>query len=144
MIDPKPSIDARQILAPLLVSVFYVGIMSVLTERARRRLSALIIAGAGGVYFGAGFGPWEVAFCIPMFWLAYRGLDDYRYVGVGWILHTIWDVLHHLYGRPILPFVPLSSFGCAICDTGLAVWYWMRAPALRSRCATPLVEELYK
>ena len=143
MIDPKPPIDALQILAPLLVSVVYIGIMSLLTERARRRWSALIIAGAGGVYFGAGFGPWEIAFSIPMFWLAYRGLDEYRYVGVGWILHVIWDVLHHLYGRPILPFIPLSSFGCAICDTGLAVWYLMRAPVLwpRSQIDPVLITE---
>ena len=141
MIDPKPHIGTIQIVAPLLVSILYIGIMSLLTDRARQRLSALIIAGAGGVYFGGGFGPWEIAFCIPMFWLAYRGLDDYRYVGVGWILHVIWDVLHHLYGRPILPFIPLSSFGCALCDVGLVAWYLMRAPVPWSRSATSLLEE---
>ncbi len=128
MIVPRPAIGAIQVISPIIVSAAYIGIMSVLSERARHRLSALIIAGAGGVYFGAGFGIWEALFCIPMFWLAYRGLDNYRYVGGGWILHMVWDILHHLYGAPILPFVPLSSFGCAICDSGLAAWYLLRAP----------------
>ncbi len=128
MIVPRPPIDILQIVSPLVVSVIYVGVMSLLTERARHRLSALIIAGAGGVYFGAGFGLWEPFFAIPMFWLAYRGLDNYRYIGVGWIFHIIWDILHHLYGNPILPFIPMSSFGCAICDSGLALWYFMNAP----------------
>ncbi len=131
MIVPRPPIGAIQIVSPVVVSVVYIGIMCLLSERTRHRLSALIIAGAGGVYFGGGFGVWEVLFCIPMFWLAYRGLDDYRYVGVGWIFHIVWDVLHHLYGKPILPFVPLSSFGCAICDSGLALWYLLRAPVPR-------------
>ena len=128
MIVPRPPIGPVQVISPMIVGAIYVGIMSLLSERPRRRLSALIIAGAGGAYFGAGFGVWEVLFSLPMFWLAYRGLDDYRYVGVGWILHTGWDVLHHLYGSPILPFVPLSSFGCAICDAGLAAWYLLGAP----------------
>ena len=128
MIVPRPPAGAIQIVAPIIVSAVYIGIMCLLTEPVRHRLSALIIAGAGGVYFGAGFGIWEALFCIPMFWLAYRGLDDYRWVGVGWIFHIGWDILHHLYGAPILPFIPLSSFGCAICDSGLALWYLLGAP----------------
>ncbi len=128
MIVPRPPIGVAAVISPLVVSAVYIGIMSLLSGRARLRLSALIIAGAGGVYFGAGFGIWEVLFCFPMFFLAYRGSDDGRYVGVGWILHTVWDGLHHLYGAPILPFIPLSSFGCAICDSGLAAWYLLGAP----------------
>ncbi len=45
-----------------------------------------------------------------------------NFIGVGWLLHTAWDVLHHLYGNPIIPFVPTSSLGCAICDPVIAVW----------------------
>ena len=64
-----------------------------------------------------------------MSFVAYRGLEDYRFVGAGWVLHTAWDVTHHLYGNPIIPFLPLSSFGCAICDLGLAAWYFAGAPS---------------
>ena len=128
MMTSHPPITVVQIIAPVLVGFVYIGLMSLLKEPVRRRLSALIIAGAGGVYFGGVFGVWEPLFCIPMFYLAYRSVDDMRFVGMGWILHTLWDTLHHLYGNPILPFLPLSSFGCAICDSGLAVWYLVGAP----------------
>jgi len=63
-------------------------------------------------------------------WLAFRALTDYRFVGLGWMLHVGWDILHHLYGHPILPFIPLSSFGCAVCDTGIAIWYFLGAPSV--------------
>jgi hypothetical protein len=31
---------------------------------------------------------------------AYRGLSSYGFIGVGWLLHTGWDALHHLYENP--------------------------------------------
>jgi len=40
---------------------------------------------------------------------AYRGLHSYRCLGLGWLLQTAWDVLHHLYGNPIVPFSVLSQ-----------------------------------
>src|SRR5829696_7668603 len=45
----------------------------------------------------------------------------------GWLLHTGWDVLHHLYGDPIVPFAAGSSFGCAICDPVIALWCFVGA-----------------
>jgi hypothetical protein len=54
----------------------------------------------------------------------------YRFIGIGWLLHTAWDTVHHLYGTPIVPFVLLSSFGCAICDLALALWYFQGALAI--------------
>ena len=33
----------------------------------------------------------------------------------------------------IVPFVPTSSAGCAICDLGLALWYFLGAPAVSWR-----------
>ncbi|PYU22172.1 MAG: hypothetical protein DMG30_15570 [Acidobacteria bacterium] len=46
----------------------------------------------------------------------------HNFIGIGWLFHTGWDVLHHLYGNPIVPFVPTSSLGCAICDPVIAIW----------------------
>lgn len=133
IIVPRPPLTSANILAPIVVSGLFVSAMSLVYEPDRRKLSALLIAGAGAVYFGAGFGWWEVAFCGLLTWLAFRGLDDYRYIGLGWVLHIGWDILHHLYGRSILPFVPLSSAGCAICDTGIAIWYFLGARSLWGR-----------
>ncbi len=59
---------------------------------------------------------------------AYQGLRSYRFIGVGWLLHTGWDVMHYLYGNPIVPFVTESSLGCAICDPVIALWCFAGAP----------------
>ena len=120
------------VILPVLVAGAFVAAMSLMREPGRQRLSALLIAGAGATYFGGGFGLWEVGFCALLTWIAFRSLESYRYVAAGWMLHVVWDVLHHLYGHPILPFVPLSSAGCAICDTGIAIWYLMGAPSIYS------------
>jgi Family of unknown function (DUF6010) len=88
-----------------------------------------MIAGAGAAYLSGGFGVTEFALCSAMTFVAYRGLSNYQWVGLGWLMHTGWDVAHHLYGNLIIPFAPLSSFGCAICDPVLAIWYFAGAPS---------------
>ncbi len=45
-----------------------------------------------------------------------NGLRSYHFVGIGWLLHTGWDSLHHAYGNPLLPFDPTSSLGWALYD----------------------------
>jgi hypothetical protein len=40
------------------------------------------------------------------------------------------DLPHHLWGNPIWPFMPTSSFGCMIFDTLIAVWFLAGAPSL--------------
>ena len=60
--------------------------------------------------------------------IALMGLNSYRFLGIGWLLHTGWDILHYLYGHPILPFAATSSLGCAICDPVIAIWFLMGAP----------------
>ncbi len=63
-------------------------------------------------------------------YLAFRGLDDYRFIGVAWLCHTVWDVAHHLWGNPIVPFQATSSAGCAITDALIAVWFLRGAPSV--------------
>ena len=66
-----------------------------------------MIAGAGAAYLNGGLGWWDFAFCALMTFVAYRGFKDYRLIALGWLLHTGWDVLHHLLtANPIVPFVP--------------------------------------
>lgn len=52
---------------------------------------------------------------------------------MGWLLHTGWDVVHHLEGAPIIPELAHSSYGCAICDPVLAVWMFLGAPSIYGR-----------
>ncbi len=65
-----------------------------------------------------------------MTYVAYRGLDSWTFIGIGWLLHTAWDLVHHLKGNPILPFYHDSSMACAICDPVIALWCFRGGPSL--------------
>ena len=111
------------VLVPLLVGVLYVCVSSLIREPHRRRFNAIMLAGAGAAYLsGGGLGIWEFAFTAVLTYVAYRGLESWTFIGVGWLLHTAWDIVHHLRGNPIIPFAHDSSLGCAICDPVIALW----------------------
>ncbi|UFP92636.1 hypothetical protein ISF26_12360 [Gloeobacter morelensis MG652769] len=130
--NATPELGIAEWIAPIAVAMVFIAACSLIREPARRNFSAIVLAGAGAAYLNGGLGLWEFAFCSLITFLAYRGLADYRYIGIGWVLHTVWDVLHHFYGNPIVPFVPTSSAGCAICDLVLAGWYFLGAPSVYS------------
>jgi hypothetical protein len=112
-----------EVLAPILIGLLYVLLNSLIREPHRRKFNAVMVGGAGAAYLSGGaLGPWEVVFCAVLAYIAFRGLDSWTFIGVGWLLHTAWDVVHHLKGQPILPFAHGSSFGCAICDPVIAIW----------------------
>ena len=121
------------LLAPLLVAAVLIFLISLFKEPGRRKFSAVFLAGAGAAYLSGGLGLTEFAFCALITFLAYRGLDNYRYIAIGWVLHTCWDLVHHYHGNPIIIFDPTSSIGCAICDLGLAAYYAIGAPAIVPR-----------
>lgn len=120
-----------QYVAPIGIGVLYTLLMSLVREPHRRRLNAVMVAGAGAAYLsGGGLGGWEFAFTALITYVAFRGLDSWTFIGVGWLLHTAWDVVHHLKGNPIIPFAPTSSLGCAICDPVIALWCLWGGPSL--------------
>jgi hypothetical protein len=113
-------------------------IMSLVREPARRTVGAMLTAGLTGVYMsGGGLGIWELLFPLVAMPIAYRGLRSYAALAVVWLLHSGWDILHHLYGNPIWPFMPTSSFGCMIFDALVAVWFLAGAPSLVSSGRRP-------
>ena len=126
----RPPVHAMDFIGPVLVALIYICGCSFLREPNRRNFNAIMIAGAGAAYLNGGFGAWEFAFTAILTYFAYRGLRSYNFIGVGWLLHTGWDVLHHLYGNPIVPFVSTSSLGCAICDPVIAIWCFAGAPSI--------------
>ncbi|MBB5959602.1 hypothetical protein FHS29_006223 [Saccharothrix tamanrassetensis] len=122
------------VVAPVLIGVLYVLLNSLIREPHRRRFNAVMVGGAGAAYLsGGGFGPWEFAFTIVATYCAYRGLESWTFIGVAWLLHTAWDVAHHVHGNPIVPFAEHSSLGCAICDPVIAVWCFAGGPSLTDR-----------
>ncbi|MEV0235958.1 DUF6010 family protein [Nonomuraea sp. NPDC050786] len=131
---------------PIVIGLICVCLLSLIPEPHRRLVNAVLVAGAGAAYLsGGGLGYGEFVLPVVMTYVAYRGLGSWTWIGVGWLLHTAWDVLHHLKGSPILPFAEHSSFGCAICDPVIALWCfaggpsvfgWVRARLSRKRAAT--------
>jgi hypothetical protein len=45
-------------------------------------------------------------------------------------MHAGWDLVHHLFGNAIWPFMPTSSFGCMLFDSAIAVWFLAGAPGV--------------
>jgi uncharacterized protein DUF6010 len=120
-----------QWIMPAAIAMIFILLTSFIQEPARKKFMAILLAGAGAAYLsGGGFGLWEMAFCAVLTICAYNGLRSYRFIGIGWLLHTAWDILHHLYGNSLLPFDLTSSLGCAICDPVIAVWCFAGAPSL--------------
>jgi hypothetical protein len=124
-------LTALGLVMPIAIAVACILAVSQMREPERQRLNATIVAGAGAAYLNGGFGGWEFAYTTAATFVAYQGLRSYRFIGLAWAMHTGWDVLHHLYGTPIIAFAPSSSAGCAICDTVLAAWFFGGAPSLQ-------------
>jgi hypothetical protein len=128
---PIAEFHAFDAIAPVLAAMIFIVGSSLIKEPNRRNFMAIMIGGAGAAYLsGGGLGKWEFAFTAVVTWCAYRGLQSYRFIGIGWILHTAWDLVHHFYGNPIIPFLATSSLGCAITDAVLAVWFFANAPSV--------------
>jgi hypothetical protein len=111
------------VLVPAIGACVFVLAMSRVREPTRRTVNAVIVAGASGVYLSGGFGVWEVVYPVVVTPVVYRALNSYRFVGLAWLMHAAWDLPHHLWGNPIWPFMPTSSFGCFVFDSLIAVWF---------------------
>lgn len=131
-------LDTADVLQPVIGALVFVFVMSLVREPMRRTLNAVLVAGAGGVYLSGGLGPWELVYPALLLPIVYRALGSYRFIGLAWVLHSVWDLVHHLWGNPIWPFLPTSSFGCLVFDGLIALWFFAGAPAvLPSRNAGP-------
>ncbi|WP_242140931.1 DUF6010 family protein [Sphingomonas sp. TREG-RG-20F-R18-01] len=129
MIAMPTHVSVLGVISPIVVAFVFIALCALIREPGRQKFSAVFVAGAGAAYFRGGFGPWELAFCAVITLLAFHGLADYRAIGVAWLLHSGWDIAHDLYGNPMIPFAPSSSFGCFVCDPFIAGWYLLGAPS---------------
>lgn len=115
----------------MAVGLTYAAANSLVPAEHRRPPNAVVVAGAGAACLSGGLGRVELPFTTAMTYAAFRGLRSWRWIGTAWLLHTAWDALHHSTGRPILPFVPESSLGCAIADPVIALWCFAGGPSAR-------------
>jgi hypothetical protein len=121
---------AADYFGPVVGGLVFVLLMSLLKEPTRRNFNAIFVGGATGAYISGGLGLWELAFAAAGSFVAFRGLQDARFIGVAWLMHSAWDLVHHFLGNPIWPFMETSSFGCCICDAVIAAWFFVGAPSL--------------
>ena len=122
-----PPLHALDYVGPVVAAIVFILIMSRVKEPARRSVNAILVAGASGVYMSGGLGLWELLYAAVGGTVAYFGLRSYRLIGLAWLMHAGWDLVHHYYGNPIWPFMPTSSFGCMIFDTIIAIWFFAGA-----------------
>jgi Family of unknown function (DUF6010) len=115
------------VIVPLL---FWIIPSSFMKEPKRRTFNAIILAVGGGAYFNSGFGYYELIFGAVIGFTAYHSLNNYKFLALGWLFHTIWDIAHHVTGNPMLDYLPSTSFECAITDFLLAIWFWFNAPTI--------------
>jgi hypothetical protein len=106
--------------------------MSLVREPTRQKLNAFLVGGAAVAYLSGGLGIWELPYPVVASFVAYRGFTSYRFIGLAWVMHTCWDLVHHYFANPIWPFLPSSSAGCAITDLVLAAWFFLGAPPVRT------------
>jgi len=125
-----PQLHVMDYVGPAVGGVVFVLLMSLVREPARRRFNAAFVAGASGVYLSGGFGPWELLYPALTLPVVYLALGSYRFIGIAWLMHSAWDVVHHFWGNPIWPFMPTSSFGCMIFDALIAIWFLAGAPSI--------------
>src|SRR5262245_18864247 len=100
LMHPAP-LALMDCVGPALGALLFVAVMSLVAEPTRRTLNAIILAGASGVYLSGGCGRWELTCPVVGAAIALRGLQSYRLIGVGWLIHACWDIAHHLWGNPI-------------------------------------------
>jgi len=123
-------VHAGDYFGPVMGAVVFILLMSLVREPARRNFNAIFVAGAMGAYISGGLGLWELPFAAVGSFVAYQGLRSHRFIGVAWLMHSAWDLVHHFFGNPIWPFAEMSSFGCCIFDAVIAAWFLAGAPSV--------------
>lgn len=132
-----PALAPMDLIGPALGACFFVIVMSLVPHPARRSFNAIVAAGGVGAYIGGSFGVWELLYPILAMPVVYLGLRSYRAIGIAWLMHAAWDLPHHLWGRPIWPYMRTSSLGCMIFDSVIALWFLAGTPSLLRRQEEP-------
>ncbi len=114
----------------IILALIFIAIMSVLKEPLRQKINAGLIAMAGGAYINGGLMPFDQLFNVLLVFMAYKGLQNYKFIALGWILHTCWDIIHHFYANPIDVTRPDSTNVCAFFDPIIALWFYFQAPSV--------------
>lgn len=126
----RPEFELINFVPPTIAAVVFILIMSAVKEPIRKNFNAVGAAGFATLYANGGFGMWEFAYMAIAVFPAYFGLKSYKWIGVAWLMHSGWDLVHHLYGNTMWHWAPSSSFGCFVMDALVAIWFFAGAPSV--------------
>lgn len=121
---------ARQVIGNLIAAPVFVIVVSLVPEPYRQVAMAALLTAAGTAYLRHGLGRLEWAIAAVIVACGLLGFVGYAAIGVGWLLHAVADVVHHLIDRPMFARMPMSSFGCAVFDPLIAIWFLLGAPTI--------------
>lgn len=121
------------ILFPILQSVVFITLIALIREPHRQWSMAILLAVAGGVYLNNEYQLFPAIFALVIGIFSFLGLKNYQFIGIGWLLHSVYDWVHYFNGFPMLNNTPGTAFGCAIFDIGIAVYFLLGAPTLFSK-----------
>ncbi len=110
-------------IGPALAALSFIFIMRKIPEPMRHKFNLVLVAGAGAAYLNGGLGFWEYPYVLFASVLAYKGWGSYKYIGIAWLCHTAWDLVHHFFADPIWPWLATSSIGCAVFDAVIGLWF---------------------
>lgn len=118
------------VLQNVVYAIVFVLVVGAIKEPIRQKSMAIMIAMAGGLfayppYAELGF-MWGAAIAV----CGYFGLKSYKFIGLGWILHAIWDTLRYSQDAGLVGQAPHSSLGCAVFDPMIALWFFFGAPSV--------------
>lgn len=130
LVSNVPALVPMDSIKPAIAAILFVAIMSLVPHPTRRTFNAISAAGAIGAYIGGSFGVWELIFPVLATPIVYFSLKSYRFIGIAWLMHAAWDLVHHLWGKPIWPYMRTSSYGCMIFDSLIAIWFLAGAPSI--------------
>ena len=125
-----PDFTIMHFFIAVVFAPIFIAIMSLIKEPWRQKINAGLIAVAGGAYVNAGLAPFDQLFNVLLVVVAYEGLQNYKFIALGWILHACWDIVHHFYANPIDVTMPYSSGVCGFFDTFIAIWFFFNAPSV--------------
>src|SRR5260221_13576357 len=99
-----------QWIMPVVIAIIFILLCSLIKEPARKKIMAILIAGAGAAYLsGGGFGLWEMAFCTVLAVFSFKSLRSYTFICIGLLFYSASDILHPTFCKSPLPFA-LTSF----------------------------------
>ena len=121
-----PPFHFHNLPAPVAIALRCTSLASLAGELARQKYMAIALAVAGSAYMDSGFGAWEFPAAIAIAFCVARGLQQqkrdfggYYAISAGWLLHTAWDVLHHVWELPIVRWIP--TFFDRVCRHGYPI-----------------------